>query len=166
MMCALAPQTPAENVAHLPLRLLSCTLVESIRHTIADFAPIAGLQRSDQHRKQAAKDFERTQSIGIRQRRLRYGAATEMIKLAGVALQVGFNLTQAPRPRELCVQHRDQMSPGLDAARIAVGSVLLYKPIALRPWNVLQKVMKNDILMSHGVDPFSCPDDSQPAGIE
>jgi hypothetical protein len=58
------------------------------------------------------------------------------------------------------------MSPGLDAAGIAVRSVLLHKPIALRPRNVLQKVMKDDILMSHGVDPFSCPDDSQPAGIK
>ena len=33
MICALAPQTPAENVAQSPLKLLSCTLVESIRRT-------------------------------------------------------------------------------------------------------------------------------------
>src|SRR5258708_6890316 len=33
MMCALAPQTPAENVAQLLLKPLSCTLVESIRRT-------------------------------------------------------------------------------------------------------------------------------------
>jgi hypothetical protein len=58
------------------------------------------------------------------------------------------------------------MRPGFDATGIAVGSVLLHKPVALRPWNGLQKVMKNDILVSHGVDPFSCPVDSQTPGIE
>jgi hypothetical protein len=31
---------------------------------------------------------------------------------------------------------------------------------------MLQKAMKNDILMLHGVDPFLSPDDSQPTGIE
>jgi hypothetical protein len=30
MMWALAPHTPVENLAHLPLRLLNRTLVESI----------------------------------------------------------------------------------------------------------------------------------------
>jgi len=38
--------------------------------------------------------------------------------------------------------------------------VLIHKPIVDRPRNMLQKSMKNDILMPHGVDPFSCPDDS------
>src|SRR5262249_22314031 len=131
-----------------------------------DFAPIAGLQRSHQDRKQAGKDFEGTQSIGIPQRRLRYLAATKMIKLAGVAFQVGFNLAQAPRPKKLCVQHRDQMRPGFDAARIAVDALLLNKPIELPPRNMLQKAMKNDILVSHGVDPFSCPVDSQTPGTK
>jgi hypothetical protein len=58
------------------------------------------------------------------------------------------------------------MRPRLDAARITVGSVFLHKPIALRPWNVLQKVMKNDILVPHGVGPFSYPVDSQTPGTE
>jgi hypothetical protein len=58
------------------------------------------------------------------------------------------------------------MSPNLDAARIAFGSVLLHKPIALRQWNMLQKVMKNDILGVARRRSFLCPDDSQPAGIE
>src|SRR5579871_163978 len=58
------------------------------------------------------------------------------------------------------------MSPGLDAARIAISAVFLHKPIALCPRNVLQKVMENDILVSHGVDPFSCPVDSQTPGTE
>ncbi len=33
MMCALAPQTPAENVAQSPLKRLNYTLVESISRT-------------------------------------------------------------------------------------------------------------------------------------
>ena len=56
MMCALAPQTPAENVAQSPLRLLSCTLVEVDQpDAIADFAPIAALQLRHQRRKQPAE---------------------------------------------------------------------------------------------------------------
>ena len=87
-----------------------------------------------------------------------------MVKFAGVAFQVRFNLAQAPCSAKLRIQHRDQMSLGLQAARITIGTVFLHKPIDERPRNRLQYPMKNDILLLHGVDPFSCPDDSQPTG--
>ena len=83
-----------------------------------------------------------------------------MIELAGVAFQVGFDLAQTPRPAKLPVQHRDQMGFGGNRAIIPVGIMLLHKPIDDRPRNMLQKAMKNDILVLHGVDPFSSPDDS------
>jgi hypothetical protein len=44
--------------------------------------------------------------------------------------------------------------------------VLVHKPIEHTPRNPLQKAMKNDSLIRHGVDPFSGPDDSQPPGTE
>ena len=78
-----------------------------------------------------------------------------MMKFAGVAFQVRFDLAQAPRTGKLSVQHRDQMSPGLDAARIIVGPGFIHSPIDDRPRNLLQKVMKNDNLVPHGFDPFS-----------
>ena len=167
MMCALAPQTPAENVAQFPLKLLSCTLVEFDQtDTIADFPPISALHLSHQRRKQASKYFNRTRSIGGRERRPRNGAATEMIKLAGMASQVRFNLAQTSRPAKLCIQHRDQMSFGFQAARIPIGTVLLHKPIEDHERNMLQNSMKDDILVLHGFDPFSRPVDSQLTGIE
>jgi hypothetical protein len=84
-----------------------------------------------------------------------------VIELAGVALQVGFDLTQASQTAKLRVQHRDQMRLGLQAAPIAaVGTVLLHKLIDHAPRNLLQKFMKDDILMPHGFDLPSSPDDS------
>jgi hypothetical protein len=58
------------------------------------------------------------------------------------------------------------MSLGPQAARIVVGIELFHKPIEGGPRNMLQDCMKNDILVLHGVDSFSCPDDSQPAGTQ
>jgi hypothetical protein len=46
------------------------------------------------------------------------------------------------------------MSFGLYHPIIPIGLVLLHKQIELCPRNLLQKVMKNDILMRHGADPF------------
>jgi hypothetical protein len=46
------------------------------------------------------------------------------------------------------------MSLGLQAARIAIGTVLLHKPIGSRPRNLLQKRVKNDILVLHGLISF------------
>ena len=89
-----------------------------------------------------------------------------MIKLAGMALQARFDLAQTSRAAKLSVQHRDQMSLGLQAARIPVGIVLLHKPIEDLPRNMLQNSMKNDILVLHGLGPFSCPVDSQTTGSE
>src|SRR4030081_3414347 len=123
MMCALAPQTRAENVAQSPLRPLSCTLVESISRTQS---PIF-------RRSPACKDLHRTRSIGGRERRSRYRAAAEMVKLAGVTLQARFNLAQTPCAAKLPIQHRDQMGLGLYDTAIPVRLVLIHKPIEGRP---------------------------------
>src|ERR1039458_6137268 len=64
-------------------------------NAIADLPPIAGLQLRHQGREQSREDLHRTRSIGSRERRSRYGAAAKMVKLAGAALQVRFNLAQA-----------------------------------------------------------------------
>jgi len=77
-----------------------------------------------------------------------------MIKLAGVARQPRFDLTQPLRSVQLRQQHRNQMSPRLDSAIVRRRTVLFHKLIKLRPRNLLQQAVKNDILMRHGVDPF------------
>ena len=77
-----------------------------------------------------------------------------MMKLAGVALQVRFDLAQASRPAKLPIQHRDQMRLGLHHPTVPVGIVLVHKPVKHSPGNMLQQLMKNDILMRNDVDPF------------
>jgi hypothetical protein len=52
------------------------------------------------------------------------------------------------------------MSPGLQASLIRFCAISFHKLIEKLPRNVLQELVKNDILMPHGVDPFSRPDDS------
>jgi len=89
-----------------------------------------------------------------------------MIELAGVASQVRFDVAQTSQAAKLRVQHRDQMSLDLQAPSIIVGTVLLHKPIDDAPRNLLQKRVKNDILVLHGLDLLSSPDDSQPTGTE
>ena len=77
-----------------------------------------------------------------------------MMELAGVASQAHFDVTQAACPIKLPVQQRKQVSPGLHAARITVGIVLLDQSIDGSPRNVFHQPMKNDMLVLHGVDPF------------
>ena len=89
-----------------------------------------------------------------------------MIKLAGMAFEVCFDLAQTSCTGQLAVQHRDQVRPGLQAARVRLGTVLRHKPVENHPWNVFQKPVKNDILMLHSVAPCSYPVDSQTPGIE
>src|SRR5712672_1594215 len=55
---------------------------------------------------------------------------------------------------------------GRERAHQVIAAVLVHKPIELAPRNKFQQVAKDAILMPHGVDPFSCPDDSKPSGSE
>jgi hypothetical protein len=59
-----------------------------------------------------------------------------------MAFQVGFDLAQAARPAKLRIQHRDQMSPHLQLARITVSTVLRHKPANNLPVNGLQQPWK------------------------
>jgi len=126
-------------------------------HTIADLAPIATMQLRHQRRKQRAKHFSWTRLIGRRQRRSRNRAAAQMVKLAGMAAQAGFDVAQTARPAKLGKQHGNQMRLGPQGARIPLSLVFLHKFVVQRPRNMLQECVKDDILMLHGLDPFSCP---------
>jgi hypothetical protein len=79
---------------------------------------------------------------------------------------MAFRVRSTSRPAKLCMQHSDHMSPDLDAARIIVCPGFFHSSIHDRPRNQLQKVMKNDSLGAHRVDPFLGSDDSQPTEIE
>src|SRR6185437_12359439 len=122
---------------------------------IADLPAIAVLQLSNQRREQAGKYFHRARSIRTRQCRLGNRATAKMIKLASVALQAGFNLAKPARPAQLSVQHCNQVRPALYRPIVPIGIVPVHKPIKCRPRNLLQKAVKNDILVRHDVDPFA-----------
>ncbi len=122
---------------------------------IADLPAIAVLQLSDQRREQPGKHFHGARRIRSRQGRLRDRAAAKVIKLAGVALQGGFDLPKAARPAKLRVQHRDQVWTALRHPIVPIGAVAVHKTVERRPRNLLQKAMKNDILVRHGVNPLA-----------
>jgi hypothetical protein len=75
-------------------------------------------------------------------------------------------LAQSARASKLPVQHRDQMTFARYDATIPVTIVLGHEAIEYGTRNLLQKSMKNDILMLHGFDLLSCPIDSQPTEPE
>jgi len=135
-------------------------------HAIADLTAIAALQLRHQCRKQAGEGFARPHRVGGGEGRPRNRRATEMIKPSRLALQARLDVAQTPRSAELSVEHRDEVRPRPQTARIATGLMLLHKAIEPRPRNLLQQAMKYAILMPHGVDPFPSPVDSQPSGIE
>ena len=135
-------------------------------NAIADFAPVAALQLRHQRHEQAGKDFNRTRCVGGRQCRPRYGTSPKMIEFAGVASKIRFDLAQAPRPAKLRIQHRNQVGLAFQPARIRIRIVPFHKTVKKPPGNLLQNAMKNDILVLHGLGPFSRPVDSQPSGIE
>jgi hypothetical protein len=66
----------------------------------------------------------------------------------------------------LAVQQRDQLVTGLELAHEVIAPMLVHKSIELAPWNEFEQIVENAILVPHGVDPLSCPDDSKPSGTE
>ena len=151
----LGPANAGRRRHYSPLSAESRTLVELSReHAIADLAAITALQLRHQRRQQAGERFARPRRVGCRERRFRDRRAAEMIKLGGLAPQARLDLAQTARAAELGVEHRDEVRPRLQIARVATGLMLLNKPVQCRPGNVLQHTMKYAILMPHGFDPF------------
>src|SRR6185312_3794532 len=78
-----------------------------------------------------------------------------MVELAGVAFQVFFDLPQPSRPAKLPQQQRDQVRLARHAPLVRIGLVSFHKLVESSPRNLLQQVMQNDILVTHGVDPLA-----------
>jgi hypothetical protein len=124
--------------------------------TIVDFAPISALQLRHQGRQHGGKDLgPRRRRVRIRQRRARDRLAAKVIELAGVATQVRLDLAQAAQAKQLSQQQRNQMRLGRKRPRVAIGFVLRLTPLHRRPSNRLQNIMKDDIVVTHGLGPFS-----------
>lgn len=84
----------------------------------------------------------------------------DMIKPAPMARHRGFDLTQRGGAGQLAVQKRDELVTGLELANEFIAPVFFHKSVEHSPRNEFKKMVQNAILMPHGVDPCSCPDDS------
>ena len=76
-----------------------------------------------------------------------------------MALKRGDDLAQRIRPGELAVKKRDKLVARGQLAHEFIAPMPLHKPIEDVPRNEFHNIAENSILMAHGVDPFSSPDD-------
>jgi hypothetical protein len=54
----------------------------------------------------------------------------------------------------------DELFARLEFAHQRVAPILLHKSVEASPGNEFEKIVENTILVPHGVDPFSCPEES------
>jgi len=124
---------------------------------------------ADHQTQQRSEEFGRPVAVGVRQGRTPRQCGAKMIEPRPVALDPADDLTQARRSGKLPVQHRQKLTSGRQPAHPRVGPVLLHQRIELLPREVLQQLMKNAIVMAHGIDPplvsGSFPNNPRPSGI-
>ena len=84
-----------------------------------------------------------------------------MVKAAGVAVHRHLDLAQRGRARKLGEQQRHQMRLGGQLAHPSIRLVLFHKFLELPPGQMLQKLVQDAIVMTHGIVSFSCPNHRQ-----
>jgi len=113
---------------------------------------------ADHPRKQFGEHRRRAARIGIGQGRALRWARPQMVQPGPMAAQAGDDLAQARGSRQLAIQQGDQLAFGGQAPHPGIGPVLLDQPIEDGPREMLQKRVKNGILVQHGIDLLLCPD--------
>jgi hypothetical protein len=106
-------------------------------------------------REQFGEYPRRAMRIGVRQGRARHRTRPQVVPPGLMALQTGDDLAQARSTRQLAVEQRHELALGGQAANPRIGPVHRHQPVKLAPRQILQKPMKNAILMAHGIDPPS-----------
>jgi hypothetical protein len=69
-----------------------------------------------------------------------------------MALQTRHDLAQAGRAGQLPEQQRHELAFAVQPAHPAIGLMPVHQPRERRPGNVLQKSVKNAIVMAHDID--------------
>jgi len=115
---------------------------------------------ADHQTQQRGEEFGRPVVVGVRQSRTPRQFGAQMVEPRPVALDPADNLTQARRAGKLPVQHGQKLTFRRQPANPSSGPVLLHQCVELLRQHVLQQLMKNAIVMAHGIDPRSCPDRS------
>jgi hypothetical protein len=89
-----------------------------------------------------------------------------MIKPGLVARHDSLDLAKRRGAGQLGEQQADELIARLKTAHRAVGGLFGDNFLEIRPRNQFEDVVKDSIGMAHGVDPFSCPDESRNSGYE
>lgn len=82
------------------------------------------------------------------------------------ALQTGDDPAQAGGLRQLAITQRRDLALRGQPPHSGIGPVPCRQAIRCGPRNMLQKCVKNRILVPHGSDLLSCPDSRQPSRTE
>lgn len=153
----MAPQAFAEKRAQ-PLAAVSRSPVAFDQVGGLAQRPAQATMRLPRHpREQLGKHRGRAQRVGIGQRRTPSRRRAKVIEPRRVAPQPRLDLAQARGTRKLCIQHRHQLALRRQSPHPRIGAIGLDKAIERGPRNMLLQIMKDAILMPHGVVPFSCP---------
>ena len=124
---------------------------------LAQRAAQATMRLPRHSREQIGKHRGRSQCVGIGQCRTPRRCRAKVIEPRRVAAQSRLDLAKARGTRKLCIQQRQQLAFRRQPPHPRVGPVDLDKSIERGPRNMLLQIMKDAILMPHGVVPFSCP---------
>lgn len=148
------PIDPVDPASAQPGQLHPCGIENA--QAIAQLPARAAAGGGGHVGEQFAKQRRRALGVGIGQRRPRHAAPAQMIEPGGLADQPRLDVAQARRARQLPEQQRQELALGGEPAHPMIGFVGVHKPIEDPPRNMLQKIMKNAIVVPHDIDPRSC----------
>ncbi len=85
-----------------------------------------------------------------------------------MALQPSLDLAQARGPFQLAIEQRHELALGRQLTHPSIGAVRLDQPLENVPRHLLQKPVKNAIVVPHGIAPPCVrivPNNPNPSGI-
>ena len=88
--------------------------------------------------------------VGIGQRRAGRGGDAQMLELTLAAAPPPADLPQRMGAPQLAEQHRDELSPAREAARMALGVRPLHQGLELRPRKQLEQLAEHAGESTHG----------------
>jgi hypothetical protein len=91
--------------------------------------------------------------VGIGQGRAPRQLGARMVEPRRLALDPPDNLTQARRSRQLAIKHGQKLAFGDQSASPRIRPMRHRQPIEIIPRHRLQQLMKNAMVMAHGIDP-------------
>jgi hypothetical protein len=128
--------------------------------------PAQGTRRGGGHmRGELGKERGRPLGVGVGQCGAGHAARPGMVEPRAVAGQARLDAAQRARPGELAEQG-EELVPAGQPPHAAVGAMLLDEPVEDRPRNLLGQLVKDGIVLAHGVDPRLGPKRGETSGAK